>query len=361
MIPLAKPVVTEEMEKRVIEVLRTYRLIKGPVSKEFENRFSSYCGCKYGTSVSNGTSAIFLALKALDIGPGDNVACVSHSFIASTSPIIMLGANPVFIDVDNSYTMDMDDLERKLMENDIKVVIPVHLYGQMCDMDRLMELKERYGFLIIEDACQAHGATYRGKKAGSFGEISCFSFYPSKNMTVGGDGGMALTNNEDFDIKLKMLRDHGRDFRLKEGKYISSILSLNFRMSEILAAIGIEQLKHLDEWIERRREIAKIYNEELTDKVIKPIEFKKRKHVYHLYVIRTKKRDKLKNFLLKKGIGTEIHYPIPIHKQPIISYDISLPNTDRFSKDVISLPIFPEMENEDVLKVCKAINQFFGR
>ena len=346
------------MKEKVLQVLDSGRFIKGPRVKEFESEFAKYCKVKYGTAVSSGTSAIYLALRALDVGAGDEVIVPSHSFIASATPILMVGATPVFVDVDTDYNMDMNDLENKITEK-TKAIICVHLYGQMCDMDRLMELKEKHGFYLIEDACQAHGAEYDSKKSGSFGDISCFSFFPSKNMTVAGDGGIAITSNEELDARLKALRDQGRDYRTKEGKYVSTILGFNFRMSEIAASVGLCQLELLDEWIKKRRKIADLYNKLLPNEIAKPNEPKYKKHVYHLYVIRTDKRNELKEYLHKDGIDTGIHYPVPIHKQPIFSGNWKLPFTEKICKEILSLPMYPNLEKEQVEYVCEKVNDFF--
>jgi perosamine synthetase len=352
-IPLSKVTITKEMKDAVLKIMDSGRFIKGPVLEEFESKFSNYCGAKYGIGVSSGTAAIYLALRALDVKQGDEVIVPSMSFIASASPILMLGATPKFVDVDESYCMDMADLKKKV-SGKTKAVICVHLYGQMCDMDTIMALKKQHGFKLIEDCAQAHGAEYKGRKAGSFGDISAFSFFPSKNMTVCGDGGMAITSDQSLAEKLKMLRDHGRT-----DKYLHRMLSMNFRMSEISAAIGIEQLKHLDEWDSKRREIAKVYNSLLSGGLIKPREFENRKHVYHLYVIRTKNRDALKEYLAKNDIASDVHYPVPIHLQPIFSnYTAQLKNTEQFAKEILSLPIYPVITESEIRKVSEKVNEF---
>jgi perosamine synthetase len=357
MIQLSVPTITEKMKNKVLDVLNSGRFIKGNNVAAFEEIFSRYCGVKYGVSVSSGTAAIFLALKALGVGEGDEIIVPSHTFIASATPILMVGAKPVFVDIGDDFLMDMSDVENKVTSR-TKAVVCVHLYGQICDMTRLAQLKEKFGFSIVEDCCQAHGAVYKGKKAGSFGDIACFSFFPSKNMTVAGDGGMAVTSDENLYNTMKMLRDHGRDYSTKEGKYISTVLGYNFRMSEISAALGLCQLELLDEWSERRREIASLYNEVVTDEVIKPMVGKNRKHVYHLYVIRTKKREELGNFLHKNGIETGIHYPIPVHKQPIFEA-CHLPVTEKICEEILSIPIYPLLNDEQVIQVCNKINEFF--
>ncbi len=357
MIQLSIPTITDEMKEKVLEILDSRRFIKGPNVEAFEKEFSRYCGAGYGVSANSGTSAIFMALKALGVGAKDEVIVPSHTFIASATPILMVGAKPVFVDTGNDYLMDVNDVERKTTSR-TKAVICVHLYGQMCDMDRLMQLKEKSGFALIEDCCQAHGAEYNGRRAGSFGEAGCFSFFPSKNMTVAGDGGMAVTSDEKLYKIMKMLHDHGRDYSTKEGKYKSTILGYNFRMSEISAAIGMCQLKLLDEWSQRRREIAAQYNEMLTDDLVKPVVAKNRKHVYHLYVVRTERRNELQKFLHENGIETGIHYPIPIHKQPVFE-DCKLPNTENLCNEILSLPIYPLLGDEQVKQICNRINEFF--
>lgn len=359
-IPLCRPTLTDEMKKVALEVLESRRYIKGPRAKDLERSFADYCGVKYATTVSNGSVALLVALKALDVGNDDEVIVPSHTFISTATSIVLAGAKPVFAEIDDSFNMNMDKLEEKITDK-TKAVIPVHLYGQMCDMDKLIELKKKHGFFIIEDSCQAHGAEYRGKKSGSFGDINCFSFFPSKNMTVCGDGGIVVTDDENLDKKTKMFRDHGRDYTNKTGKYLHETLGFNFRLSEISGAIGKIQLEHLDGWIERRRKIAKLYDELLTDKVMKPVELKDRKHVYYLYVIRTEKRDELKEFLKNEEIESGIHYPIPLHKQPIfMPNNISLPKTELICSQILSLPMFPQLNDEEIKHICEKINSFFA-
>lgn len=356
-IPLSTPKVTEEMKKVAIEVMDSRRYIKGPKVLEFEEKFAKYCGTSHGSAVSNGTSAIYLALKAIGVGPGDEVIVPSFTFVASATPILFAGAKPIFVEIGEDYLIDTKDLEKKITPK-TKAVICVHLYGQMCDMDALMELKRKHGFSIVEDACQAHGAEFKGKKAGSFGDVGCFSFFPSKNMTVCGDGGMTVTSDDGIKKRIDMLRDHGRDYSTKEGKFKSTVLGFNFRMSEISAAIGIEQLKSLDDWIDSRRKIAKVYDSSLTDKLIKPSENKNCKHAYHLYVVRTQKRDELKNHLSKNEIETGIHYPLPIHEQPIFHGKWNLPLTEKFCNQILSLPMYPNLKADEIKFICDKTNEF---
>jgi len=357
MIPLSRPTITEEMKKKVLEVLDSGRLVKGPKVSEFEDKFARYCGVKHAIAVSSGSAAVYLALQALGVGNGDEVICTAHTFIASASPILLLGAKPVFVDVGHDYNIDMDDLEKKVSTS-TKAVIAVHLYGQMCDMDRLLELKEKHGFYLVEDACHAHGAEYDGKKSGSFGDVSCFSFFPSKLMTVAGEGGMVVTDEDEVQVGLKALRDHGRDPRKEEARYVSDLLGSNFRMSEISAAVGIEQLKHLDSWIERRREIASLYDRLLPEEIVKPVEYPKRKSAYYLYVIRTDKRDELGRFLWQSQIETAVHYPVPMHKQPIFSMELHLPRTEEICQQILSLPTYPGLKDEEIRYICQRVSDF---
>lgn len=358
MIPLAQPIITEEMRREVLKVLDSGRFVSGPRVEQFEEAFAGYCSAKGATAVNSGTTAIYLALQALGVGPGDRVVCPSLSFVATASPILMVGAKPVFVDVGDDYSMDMNDLELKL-EDKTKAVITVHLYGQMGDMGRLMELKRKHGFLLVEDACQAHGAEYQGKKAGSFGDIACFSFYPSKNMTVAGEGGMTVTNDMGLDAKIKALRNHGIVHGKGRGEYTSELLGFNFRTSEIAAAIGVVQLKHLEDWIKMRREVADRYNRLLPSQVVRPKEYPGRKSAYCLYVIRTEKRDELRQFLAEKDIATGIHYPVPLHRQPVFATNEHLGRTEAICQQILSLPMFPQLTEEEVKFVCQTISDFY--
>ncbi|MFC2067628.1 DegT/DnrJ/EryC1/StrS family aminotransferase [Chloroflexota bacterium] len=357
MIPLSQPTVTAEMKRKMLEVLDSGRLVKGPQAGEFEEKFARYCGVKHAVTVASGSAAIYLALRTLGISNRDEVICPAHTFIASATPILLLGAKPVFVDVGHDYNIDMDDLEKKLTIR-TKAVIAVHLYGQMCDMKRLLELRAKHGFYLVEDACHAHGAEFDGRKSGSFGDIACFSFFPSKLMTVAGEGGMIVTEEEELGAMVKALSDQGRDYRKEGAKFVSDLLGSNFRMSEISAAVGIVQLKHLDSWIERRREIASLYNRLLPEEIVKPTEYPKRKSVYYVYVIRTEKREELSRFLWQSQIETGIHYPVPLHKQPIFSMDSHLPRTEEIYQQILSLPMYPGLKDDEVEYICHRIGDF---
>lgn len=363
MIKQSQPFVNEDIKQAILNVLDSKIFVKGKCIETFEKEFAKFVGVDYGISVNSGTSALFLALKALGIKKGDEVIVPSHTFVASATPILMCGATPIFVDVSDDYLIDISDIETKITEN-TKAIIAVHLYGQPCNMEKLRSIMKILGIYLIEDACQAHGAKYNGKNVGTFGDVSVFSFFPSKNMTVCGDGGISVTNNKDLARKMKMQRDHGRDYTTENGKYNSSILGYNFRLSEIPAATGIEQLKHITEFNSERNEIAYAYNKYLTSKIIKPISHFDRYHVYHQYVIRTDKRNELKQYLYENGIETGIHYPIPCHKQDVFAYKniktYNLENTEKICDEILSLPMYPSLKPEEVNKVILTINKFFG-
>lgn len=356
-INLSKMYVDEQISQAVARVLQSGRYIKGQELKGFEQEFAGLCGTRYAVGVSSGTSAILLSLMALGIGASDEVIVPSMTFIATATPAIFLGATLVYADIDpESYTIDPADVRRKVSSR-TKAIIPVHLYGHPCDMDSLNEIARENNLYIIEDACQSHGAIYKGRKTGSLGDIACFSFYPSKNMTVLGDGGMITTNDKALAEKVGMMRDHGR-----VGKYVHNILGLNFRLSEIHAAIGREQLKHLADWNRRRHEIATQYNALLSNSgVVTPVEKEWAEHVYYMYVIRVKQRDKLAAYLGQKGIETGIHYPVPLHKQPCIATDVSLPITEQCADEILSIPMHPELSDEAVNYVASEIKNFMEK
>lgn len=359
-IPLSKVYVDEDIRKAVLEALDSGWYILHENVKIFEQRFADFCGVRYGICVSSGTAAIFLSLLALGIGPRDEVIVPSFSFIATASPILHVGAKPVFVDIDlTTYSLDPNEVERKIC-NKTKAIVPVHLFGHPADMDPISEIAERNDLFVIEDACQAHGAEYKGQKVGGIGDIACFSFYPSKNMTVCGDGGIVTTNNEETAEKIKMLRNHGR----RTGKkYIHEIIGYNLRFNEIQAIIGIKQLEKLMEWIEIRQKIAQKYNKSLKGFVAIPVEKQWAKHVYHLYVIRCGKRDDLKRFLSDQRISTGIHYPVPIHKQPAVSRSLASPltlkNTELCAKSVLSLPMHPQLAHSEVKYICEKIADYY--
>ncbi len=278
MIKLAKPQITEEMKKAAQEVLESGVFVNGPRTERFEKEFAKYCGVGHAVGVGSGTDALHLAVLALGIGKGDEVIVPANTFVSTAFAVKHAGAKVVYADVDETYNIAPSDIEKKITEK-TKAIMPVHMYGQACDMGEIMEIAQENKLRVIEDACQAHGAEYKGKKTGSIGDIGCFSFYPSKNMTVAGEGGMATTNDKGIAEKIRELSNYGQ-----AKKNLHTSMGYNSRLSEISAAIGLEQLKRLDGWNKRRREIAKEYGKRLEGIVETPIE--KNDHVYHLYVIR---------------------------------------------------------------------------
>lgn len=353
-IELSKMYVDDRIRQAVVEVINGGHYIKGRRLEDFEREFARFCNTQHAIGVSSGTSAILLTLMALGVGAGDEVIVPAHTFIATATPAMFLGARPVFADIDpQDYTLSIADVRSKISPR-TRAIIPVHLYGHPCDMDAVVQLAGEHGLYVIEDACQAHGAEYRGKRVGSLADAACFSFYPSKNMTVMGDGGMVTTNNAELALKIRMLADHGRT-----EKYVHQLLGLNFRMSEIHAAVGTEQLSHVAEWNQSRREIAAKYTRLLQgSEVATPVEKEWARHVYHMYVIRVKQRDKLVADLKAEGIQTGIHYPVPLHRQPCLKSEVQLPVTEQYADEVLSLPMHPQLTDAELEYVASAVKKF---
>ena len=354
-IPLAKIDIDDETVNAAISAVKSGQWLHGKRTEEFEERFAKFCNARYAACVSSGTAALFLALQSLGVKKGDEVIVPSLSFVATASTVVMCGAVPKFVDVDRrNYTINPLELEKRITKKS-KGIIPVHLFGHAANMDKIKKIAKDHFLFVLEDAAQAHGAKYKGKMVGSFGEASCFSFYPSKNLTVCGDGGMVVSNNKELIERVKVLRNHGR-----KKKYVHIMLGYNFKLSEIQAGIGITRLRKLNKNNILRRRIATIYDSELNDKIIKPIEERWTKHVYHMYTIRVKFRDKLRNFLFKKNIGTGVYYPLPIHKQPMFrEYNKEkLPITEEICSTTLSIPMYPSLKKFEQNYVTNAINQF---
>jgi len=339
---------TNEMEEAAIDALRNESFVNGESVSKFEEQFARYIGTKYAVSVNSGNSALQISLMALDISNNSKVATPTNSFIASANCIRMTNARPILTDIDvRDGGIDIGSITEK-----VDAVIPVHIYGNPCDFDSVKSFAEEQKIPIIEDACQAHGAIYKNKKVGSLSDVGCFSFYPTKNMTVGGDGGMSTTNNEEVADKLRSIRDNGRKTKNEFDK-----LGFTMRLNTINAAIGKIQLKHLDEKNSRRREIVSIYKENLIEDCILP-ENKDGKSVYHQIVIRHKNRDKIRKELTNNDIGSAIYYEKPIHMQPFyLEYDYKLPNSEKFAKEVLSLPSYPSLTNDQLLEICECVNK----
>jgi len=367
-IQLSRAYVDQEIKEKVLEVIDSGQYILGKESKAFEEEFAEFIGTRHAVLTSSGTSAIFLCLKALGVGPGDGILVPSLTAFPTVEPVFHVGATPIFIDIDEISSMDPGHIEKVLKNQGgngrarrIKGIIPVHLYGHPADMDPILKLADRYGLFVLEDCCQAHGARYKGKRVGSMGIAGCFSFYPSKNLTVFGDGGILVTSDEKIAALSRMLRDHGR-----QGKYEHELAGYNLRFNEIQAAVGRLQLQRLDQFNESRRQIAQWYSEGLRGlPVITPEVRDWADPVFHLYVIRTLERDSLAAYLKNRGIQTGIHYPIPCHLQPAVQNALGrqpeLPKTEETARNILSLPIYPELEKEKVDYVCTVVREFFEK
>ncbi len=345
-----------DIEKAVVEVLRSGSYILGQNNKILEEDFAKFSDCKYGIALNSGTDALHLALRALDIGAGDEVITVAFTFVATTEAIGIVGAKPVFVDIDpDTFNIDVDAIE-KLITPKTKAILPVHLYGQSCDMDKIMDIAKRHNLYVIEDCCQAVGATYKGKKVGSFGDVGCFSFYPTKNLGTMGDGGMAVTNSEYLKNRMVALRNHGGAVR-----YYHDEIGVNSRLDEIQAAILRIKMNHIEKWNKQRRENAYRYNELFKNypEIETPKELDDTYCVYHQYTIKIENRDDVHKLLQENGVGAMIYYPVPLHLQKVHEYlgvkEGALPKTEENTKLVMSLPMFPELTAEEQKHVVETV------
>lgn len=361
-VPFTDIYVDEEIVDRVSDVLRGKRWVKGPEVRTLEREFAAVTGTEHAIGVSSGTSAIFVALDALGIEEGDEVFVPGHTFFATVSPVLALGATPVFVDIDpDMYTMNPADLQAKVSSSEQPTaILPVHIYGQVTEMDPILEIANKRDLAVVEDACQAHHAQRKGDRAGTFGDIGCFSFYPSKNMAVGGDGGMIVTDDDTLAQTARVLRNHGRD---DNGDHIE--VGLNHRLDEMKGAIGQEQLKRLPEWSERRAAAAARYTERLEDvpEVTTPTVPAENRHVYHLYVIQVPDRDSLRETLLERNIEVGIHYETPAHRHEAVIERVGteeLPVTETLVDRILSLPMHPRITDEEIQYVCDAIAEHYG-
>jgi len=339
------------------EVLENMQLFLGPQLQAFEDEFAAYCQCHHAVGVASGTDALALALRACNIGPGDEVITVSNTFIATVESIALSGATPVFVDIDPlTYTMDWQQLDRVLTSR-TRAIIPVHLYGHPVEMRPVLDFARAHGLRVIEDASQAHGATYRGQRVGSFGDIGCFSLYYSKNLGAYGEAGICVTNDEALAEYLRMLRDHGSRLR-----YRHEFLGVNARLDELQAAVLRVKLRHLDQWNAARQEHARFYTEHLQELVTAvPIVQAWGTHVYCYYVVQVQGRDHFRKILEQEGIATGIHYPTPIHLQPACAHygyvRGALPVTETLSDRIVSLPMYPELTAEQRQSVVDAVKK----
>lgn len=347
--------IRHEIAPAIEGVLDSCHFVLGSEVSTFEAEFASYCEATYGVGVNTGTSALHLALLAAGIGPGDEVITVPFTFVATVASIRYTGATPVFVDIDpRTYTIDPSRIEAAITPR-TKGIVPVHLYGLPADMDPILELADRHGLVVIEDAAQAHGATYKGRRVGSLGALGCFSFYPGKNLGAYGEGGMVTTSNAEYARTIRMLRDWGA-----ERKYEHVMKGFNFRLEELQAAILRVKLRHLEQWTEARRRAAASYGELLADTgIVLPHAPEHCRHVHHIYAIRTRERRQWQEALSEAGIQTGIHYPTPVHLLPAhadLGYRPGdFPLSEEAANQVLSLPMFPELSEAQRIEVADAV------
>jgi dTDP-4-amino-4,6-dideoxygalactose transaminase len=358
-INMAKPIIGPEEKQAVMDVLDSGIIAQGPRVKEFEEAFAGMAGTSHAIATTSGTTALHLALLAHGIGEGDEVITSPFTFIASANSVLFVGAKPVFVDIDpKTYNIDPSAIENAITDR-TKAIIPVHLFGLMCEMDAIMKIAKKYNLVVIEDACQAHGAVYKGKKAGSI-STGTFSLYPTKNITAG-EGGMITTNDDYIAEKCRVIRNHGM-----RRRYYHDELGFNFRMSDIHAAIGLTQLRKLDQYNTARQKNAEFYDQNLHG-IETPFVPDNLIHVYHQYTIRVPggKRDALREYLASQGIGSEVYYPVPIHKQSFYLEKFgdkqSLPQTENAALEVLSIPVHPSISTDELEFVVSNINFFMGK
>ncbi len=350
--------IKSEVDSAIAEVINSGWFILGEQVEKFEKEFANFSGTKYAVGVGSGTEALHLVLVALGVKSSDEVITVPNTAIFTVSAISFANAKPVFVDIDSQYyTMDPAKIEKAITKK-TKVILPVHLYGQCANMDPILEIAKRYNLRVVEDTCQTHGAKYKDKKAGSMGDCGCFSFYPTKNLGAYGDGGMIITNNPELAEQVKMLRNGGQ-----EKRYYHKVKGFNSRLDEIQAAILRVKLRHLDSWNKLRRKNALLYNKLITnEKIIKPAEANYGKHVYHLYVVRIRERNKFQQYLKDNNINTYSHYPIPIYLQEAYRFlglkRGACPVAEKCAHEILSLPMFPELEEREISYIADIINKF---
>jgi dTDP-4-amino-4,6-dideoxygalactose transaminase len=350
-----------ELDDAIQEVIDESAFAGGPFVAQFEEDFAAYCDCSYAVGVGSGTEALWLSLLALGVGPGDDVITVPNTFMATAEAITYCGARPVFAEVDErTYTMDPIALEKAVTAR-TKAIIPVHLFGQPADMDPILEVARKHGLFVIEDACQAHGALYKGQKVGKLADIGCFSFYPGKNLGAFGEAGAVVTGNSELQDKIRILRNHGQG-----RKYYHSMVGWNCRMDGIQAAVLRVKLRHLDRCNELRRSHAAHYDRGLhgVDQLVAPAHSARVRHVYHIYAIRVKNRDNVMRLMAERGVESGVHYPVPVHLQEAyrsLGYRRgSFPITEQCAAEYVSLPMFPELTPAQVEIVIAAVKEAIG-
>jgi len=344
----------KQINAAIKQVLQSGWFILGNEVKAFEEEFAKYIGVNFAKGTGSGTDAIMLALKALQIGAGDEVITVSQTAVATVAAIEMAGAKPVMVDIEEDfYTIAPEKIEAAITPK-TKAVVAVHLYGQPADLNAILKITKKHKLKLIEDCAQAHGAIYKNKRAGSIGDVGCFSFYPTKNLGALGDGGMVVTNDAKLAEKVEMLRQYGW-----KKRYISEFAGVNSRLDELQAAILRVKLAHLDDDNAKRNHIAQMYDKQLGQtEIIIPKKRQNCSHVYHLYVIRAKKRDQLLEHLKQQGIAAAVHYPMPVHLQPAYNHRQKLPVTEKIAKEILSLPMYPELTEKQTQKIINAVKEF---
>lgn len=353
--------IKEEIDNAIHQVLDSSVYILGPNVKKLENSIAEYTGVKHGIGVANGTDALLLALEAIGIQPGDEVITTPFTFFASAETTSVLGATPVFADIlPDSLCINPEEIEKCITER-TKAIISVHIFGQMCDMDKIMDIARKYNLFVIEDCAQAIGAEYKGRRAGSIGDIGTYSFFPTKNLGGYGDGGMVVTNNDELAERVKLLRAHGA-----KEKYTYVAIGHNSRLDELQAAILNVKFKYINQWNEARNIKAKIYNDLISgSKLVTPTELSGNKHIYHMYVVQSYRRDEIIAFLKENGIFTGVYYPLPVHLQQVYEYlgyrEGDLPVAEDACKKTFALPLYPEIELEKQEYVVDKIKEFFNR
>lgn len=348
--------IQSEVATAVNRVLESADFVQSGEVRQFEEEFAAYCGTEHAIAVNSGTSALHLALLALGIGPGDEVVTVPFTFVATIAAVGYTGAKPVFVDVEpDSLTMDVSRLEEAITSR-TRAIMPVHLYGQVADMEGILDVGRRYGLPVVEDACQAHGAEYHRLRAGSIGEIGCFSFYPAKNLGAYGEGGAITTNDAALARQMRMLRNWGA-----EQKYIHTVKGYNYRLPEIQAAVLRVKLGHLEQWTEARRAHARLYDELLDGLAVTPRELPARRHAYHVYAVQVQDRSALQRKLDAVGIQTGVHYPVPLHLQPAWAElghgPGDFPVSEAAADHVVSLPMYAELSDEHIAEVAMQIGE----
>lgn len=355
----------EDINAAIARVMESQHFILGPEVEALEREVAEYSHCQFGIGVSSGSDALLVALMAIGMQPGDEVITSPYSFFATAGSIVRLGARPVFVDIDlDTLNLDADKIEARITPR-TRAILPVHLAGQLAEMDKILHIAERHNLYVIEDACQAIGADFRGKRAGSLGHLGCFSFFPSKNLGGAGDSGMVVSSDPALADRVNLLRNHGH-----RPKYYNKAIGGNFRMDALQAAILRAKLPHLEAWTSARREHAALYRAFFSQANLvgegKPVTLPREsgwgRHIYHLYQIRAEKRDALMAFLKTRGIASEIYYPVPLHRQECfrgMGFDADCPNAERASRETLALPIYPELTAAQIERVVGVIQEFY--